>query len=65
MRGAIPPLTSTSSWRGAYLSTGTTLPLLSEYQAFSDDRENDQFTLIIYSMVFVILFHTCVHHLET
>jgi hypothetical protein len=26
MRGAIPPLPDTSSWRGAYLSTGTTLP---------------------------------------
>jgi hypothetical protein len=26
MRGAIPPLPITSSWRGAYLSTGTTLP---------------------------------------
>jgi len=27
MRGAIPPLPNTSSWRGAQLSTGTTLPL--------------------------------------
>jgi hypothetical protein len=25
MRGAIPPLPNTSSWRGAYLTTGTTL----------------------------------------
>jgi len=25
MRGAIPPLLSTSSWRGGWLSTGTTL----------------------------------------
>jgi hypothetical protein len=28
MRGAIPPLPNTSSWRGAQWSTGTTLPLL-------------------------------------
>jgi hypothetical protein len=28
MRGAIPPLPYTSSWRGAQLSTGTILPLL-------------------------------------
>jgi hypothetical protein len=27
MSGAIPPLANTSSWRGAQLSTGTTLPL--------------------------------------
>jgi hypothetical protein len=27
MRGAIPPLPNTPSWHGAYLSTGTTLPL--------------------------------------
>jgi len=27
MRGAIPPLPSTTLWRGTYLSTGTTLPL--------------------------------------
>jgi hypothetical protein len=27
MRGAIPPLPNTPSWRGAQLSTGTTLPL--------------------------------------
>jgi hypothetical protein len=27
MRGAIHPLPNTSSWRGAHLSTGTTLPL--------------------------------------
>jgi hypothetical protein len=27
MRGAIPPLPNTSSWRGVQLSTGTTLPL--------------------------------------
>jgi len=27
MRGAVPPLPHTSSCRGAYLSTGTTLPL--------------------------------------
>jgi hypothetical protein len=27
MRGAIPPLRITSSWRGAELSTGATLPL--------------------------------------
>jgi hypothetical protein len=27
MSGAIPPLPNTSSWRGAYLSTGITLPL--------------------------------------
>jgi hypothetical protein len=27
MHGATPPLPNTSSWRGAYLSTGTTLPL--------------------------------------
>jgi len=27
MRGAIPPLPHTSPWRGAFLSTGTTLPL--------------------------------------
>jgi len=26
MRGAIPPLPSTPSWRGAQLSTGTALP---------------------------------------
>jgi hypothetical protein len=26
MRGTIPPLPNMSSWRGAYLSTGTTLP---------------------------------------
>jgi len=28
MRGAIPPLHSTSSWRGTLLSSGTTLPFL-------------------------------------
>jgi len=28
MRGAVLPLPNTSSWRGAYLSTGTTLPYL-------------------------------------
>jgi len=28
MRGAILPLPHTSSWRGAQLNTGTTLPLL-------------------------------------
>jgi hypothetical protein len=27
MRGAIPPLPNTPSWRGAQLSTGTNLPL--------------------------------------
>jgi hypothetical protein len=27
MSGAIPPLPNTPSWRGALLSTGTTLPL--------------------------------------
>jgi len=27
MHGAIPPLPHTSSWHGAWLSTGTTLPL--------------------------------------
>jgi hypothetical protein len=27
MSGAIPPFPSTPSWRGAELSTGTTLPL--------------------------------------
>jgi hypothetical protein len=27
MRGAISPLPNTPSWRGASLSTGTTLPL--------------------------------------
>jgi hypothetical protein len=27
MCGAIPPLPNTSLWRGAWLSTGTTLPL--------------------------------------
>jgi hypothetical protein len=27
MHGAIPPLPHTSSWHGAYLSTGTSLPL--------------------------------------
>jgi hypothetical protein len=31
MRGAIPPLPNTPSWRGASLSTGTTLPLLYLY----------------------------------
>jgi len=29
MRGAIPPLPNTLSWRGAWLSTGTVLPLKS------------------------------------
>jgi hypothetical protein len=28
MRGAIPPLPHTPAWRGAWLSTGTTLPFL-------------------------------------
>jgi hypothetical protein len=28
MRGFVPPLPNTSSWRGAYLSTGTTLLLV-------------------------------------
>jgi hypothetical protein len=28
MRGAILPLPNTSSWRGAYLSTGTALPFI-------------------------------------
>jgi hypothetical protein len=31
MRGAMPPLLNTSSWRGAYLSTGATLSLLYVY----------------------------------
>jgi hypothetical protein len=31
MRGAIPPLPNTSSWRGAQLGTGTTLPFFTFY----------------------------------
>jgi len=27
-RGAVPPIPSTPSWRGAYLSTGTALPFV-------------------------------------
>jgi hypothetical protein len=37
-RGAIPPLPHTSSWRGAYLSTGTTLPLPILLHDFSSSR---------------------------
>jgi len=36
MRGAIPPLSNTSSWRGAYLSTGTTM--LKTNQQFHSDN---------------------------
>jgi hypothetical protein len=28
MRGAVPPFLNASSWRGVWLSTGTTLPFL-------------------------------------
>jgi hypothetical protein len=34
MRGTILPLPNTPSWRGAYLSTGTTLPLPSYHKRF-------------------------------
>jgi len=43
MRGAIPPLPNTCSWRGSQFRTGTTLPLLllltstgGLYQKYSD-----------------------------
>jgi hypothetical protein len=40
MLGAIPPLPNTSSWRGAWLSTGTNLPLaLPSPKVKQPDRE--------------------------
>jgi len=38
MRGAVPPPPSTSSWRGAWLSTGTILPLLHKEEFLSVSR---------------------------
>jgi hypothetical protein len=38
MRGAIPPPSTTSSWRGAQLSTGTPLPFTFSYFVISSFR---------------------------
>jgi hypothetical protein len=40
MRGAIPPIPNTPSWRGAELSTGTTLPFFLPFTFMKHDEDH-------------------------
>jgi hypothetical protein len=58
MRGAIPPLPNTSSWRGAWLSTGTTLPLLMPLIAredFSASVRTESFKPYLYFIKIILM----------
>jgi len=53
MCGAVPPLPTTSSWPGAYLSTGTTLPLLYNPTSVAEFRSIERETEIEFDELYI------------
>jgi hypothetical protein len=47
MRGAIPPLPNTSSWRGAYLSAGTTFTFFTYYGLILYERNEASYLYLL------------------